>query len=74
MRGRCIEDQPDREVIVDFGGGASFVFVLPAPKGQDYRVTIGQGLRVVVPPLGNLPVPVPADHRQIFAFYMGFCR
>ena len=66
----------DREVIVDFGGGARFVFVLPAPEGRDYRVAIGPGLRVVVPPLGNRPVPITANDRQmqIFSFYMGFFR
>jgi hypothetical protein len=63
--------QRDREVLVDFGGGASFVFVLPASEGRDYGVAIGPGLRVVVPLLGNRPVPLAADHLQMFAFYSG---
>jgi hypothetical protein len=64
----------EREVLVDFGGGGSFVFVPPASEDRDYRVAIGPGLRVVVPSLGNRPVPVAANQRQIFEFYMGFFR
>ena len=48
--------------------------MLPAPEGRDYRAAIGPGLRVVVPPVGNRPLPVPADYRQIFEFYMDFFR
>jgi hypothetical protein len=62
----------EREVLVDFGGGASFVFVLPASEDRGFRVAIGPGLRVVVPLLGKRPVPVAADQQQIFEFYMGF--
>jgi outer membrane protein assembly complex protein YaeT len=48
---------------------------------RDYRVSVGAGLRVVVPALGPLPIaldfafPVnksPFDKEQIFSFYVGW--
>lgn len=59
-------------MVGDFGGAASLVLELPAPKDQEYRVDAGRGVRVAVPPLGDLPVPDPADNRQSLNFHMGF--
>jgi outer membrane protein insertion porin family len=48
---------------------------------KDYRVSIGTGLRIVVPMLGPVPialdvgVPIvkgPEDHKQLFSFWVGF--
>ncbi|HVK16860.1 MAG TPA: outer membrane protein assembly factor BamA [Fimbriiglobus sp.] len=48
---------------------------------RDYRVSVGAGLRVVVPALGPLPIALdfaypinksPWDQRQIFSFYVGW--
>jgi outer membrane protein insertion porin family len=48
---------------------------------RDYRVSVGAGLRVVVPAMGPLPialdfaVPVtraPWDTKQLFSFYVGW--
>jgi hypothetical protein len=64
--------QHDREVLMDFGGGASFVFVLPAKDAQEHRVTVAPGLRIAVPPLGQAG---PTDKQiQLFAFYAGLLR
>lgn len=63
--------QGGREVVVDFGGGGSFVFVLPAKDAQDYRVAIAPGLRVVVPPLGPARPATKQDQQQVFSFYVG---
>jgi outer membrane protein assembly complex protein YaeT len=48
---------------------------------KDYRVSVGAGLRIVVPAMGPLPIaldfafPVnksPFDNKQIFSFYVGW--
>ncbi|HET6576618.1 MAG TPA: outer membrane protein assembly factor BamA [Fimbriiglobus sp.] len=48
---------------------------------RDYRVSVGAGLRVVVPALGPLPIALdfaypitrsPFDQKQIFSFYVGW--
>ncbi len=50
---------------------------------QNYRVSAGVGLRIVVPMLGPVPialdfgVPIvrgPGDHTQIFSFWVGLFR
>lgn len=48
---------------------------------RDYRVSVGAGLRIVVPAMGPLPIaldfafPVnkgPFDNKQVFSFYVGW--
>lgn len=48
---------------------------------RDYRVSVGAGLRVVVPALGPLPIALdfaypltksPWDQKQVFSFYVGW--
>ncbi|HLJ92020.1 MAG TPA: outer membrane protein assembly factor BamA [Gemmataceae bacterium] len=48
---------------------------------RDYRVSVGFGLRVVVPMMGPLPIALdvgfpivkgPNDHEQVFSFWVGF--
>jgi outer membrane protein insertion porin family len=48
---------------------------------RDYRVSVGLGLRVVVPMMGPLPIALdvgfpivkaPSDHEQVFSFWVGF--
>jgi outer membrane protein assembly complex protein YaeT len=48
---------------------------------KDYRVSVGAGLRVVVPMMGPLPIALdvgfpivrgPDDHEQVFSFWVGF--
>jgi outer membrane protein assembly complex protein YaeT len=55
--------------------------VEPKVEIKDYRVSVGAGLRVVVPMMGPLPIaldvgfPVvkgPQDHEQVFSFWVGF--
>ncbi len=50
-------------------------------KITDYRVSVGAGLRIVVPALGPLPIALdfafpitkgPFDNQQIFSFYVGW--
>ena len=50
-------------------------------KIEDYRVSVGVGLRVVVPAMGPLPIAIdfafplnksPYDNKQIFSFYVGW--
>lgn len=48
---------------------------------RDYRVSVGFGLRIVVPMMGPLPIALdfgfpivkgPADNEQVFSFWVGF--
>ncbi len=48
---------------------------------RDYRVSVGAGLRIVVPALGPLPIALdfaypitkgPFDQKQVFSFYLGW--
>jgi outer membrane protein assembly complex protein YaeT len=48
---------------------------------KDYRVSVGVGLRIVVPMMGPLPIALdvgfpivkaPSDHEQVFSFWVGF--
>lgn len=48
---------------------------------RDYRVSVGAGLRIVVPALGPMPIALdfaypinkaPWDQKQIFSFYLGW--
>jgi outer membrane protein assembly complex protein YaeT len=50
-------------------------------KITDYRVSVGAGLRIVVPALGPLPIALdfavplhqgPFDNKQLFSFYVGW--
>jgi outer membrane protein insertion porin family len=53
------------------------------PEIKDYRVSVGAGIRFVVPMLGPVPIALdfgfpivkgPGDQEQVFSFWIGFFR
>jgi outer membrane protein insertion porin family len=55
--------------------------VEPSLELKDYRVSVGVGLRFVLPMLGKMPIALdagfpivrgPGDHEQVFSFSLGF--
>jgi outer membrane protein insertion porin family len=55
--------------------------VEPSVEIKDYRVSVGVGIRFVVPMLGPVPIALdvgfpivkgPNDHEQVFSFWLGF--
>ena len=57
-----------REVLVDFGGGASFVLVLPAKDVQEYRVPVAKDVQEYGVPVAKdvqeYRVPVAKDVQE----------